>query len=173
MTRCSLFGFFCLISFNSTVFADEPSAGHYLLPKFGIMSVDLNNADPLISVGLLYGIGLTETISFEAELNYGFSGGEHVKDSVKGEYRISTLAGYGVYRFPVTDNTYLKGKLGLLFEDIERNLDNGEAINTDDFGVAGGVGIGTQFGNMATVEIEATLIDKNIIFYSLGAHYRF
>lgn len=168
----------CLVIAFTNAKAESTNEGRYLLPKAGIMAISLNNSDPLISVGLLYGVRLTETSSFESELNYGFSGGAHTKiassgGASKGEYRITTLAGYGVYRLPLTDHTYLKGKLGLLFEDILRNVENDSTVRNNDLGVAGGIGMGSQFAEMATVELEATIIDKNIIFYSIGAHFQF
>lgn len=144
----------------------------YLLPKIGFMVIDNDDkVDALISVGLLYGYGLSDAISAEAELNYGFSGGEFDDNGETRKYRISTAAGYGVYRLPVTNSSYLKGKLGLLYESIKK--EPGDAETTTDFGIAGGVGFGFQFGKTATLDLEVTIIDKDIIFYSLGAHYRF
>ncbi|NOX76555.1 MAG: outer membrane beta-barrel protein [Gammaproteobacteria bacterium] len=135
----------------------------YLLPKFGFMSVQLNNADPLYSIGVLYGYGITPEITVEAELNAGVTGG----DSNLGGYEIWTLAGYGVYRYPVTVTGYIKAKLGLLHEAV--SLDGNSA---SDQGAAGGIGYGFRYGQ-TIYEFEATVIDEDIIFYSLGVNYPF
>lgn len=135
----------------------------YLLPKFGFMSVQLNNADPLYSVGVMYGYGITPEITVEAEFNMGVAGG----DSDRGAYDIWTLAGYGVYRYPVTDSGYIKAKIGLLHESV--SLDQSTVAAQ---GGAGGIGYGFRYGQ-TIFELEATMIDQDIIFYSLGVNYPF
>jgi opacity protein-like surface antigen len=142
------------------------------------MSIDLNNADPLMSLGALYGYGITPEITVEGELNLGLVGGEYKQKNAagdvfeEGDYRIWTLAGYGVYRFPLSDVAYIKGKLGLLFENVKRSgeLEDDSATG---FGLAGGIGAGTQVIEGLTLEAEITGIDEDIIFYSLGLHYAF
>jgi len=163
------------------------SGGMYLLPKLGFMKVDLTNANDLGSLGLLFGYGLTKNVSIEGEVNASFnlfndswSGGEYeIPDLTNGGllnsgvYKIWTIAAYGVYRLPVFKSFYLKGKLGVLYENVERTdtIDVGETTN--DTGVAGGLGMGFYMGKKVTMELEATLIDKDITFYSLGLHIRF
>ena len=163
--------------FGSNARADR--GDQYVLGKLGFMAVKKNNADAVGSIGALYGYGMTPEISIETELNLGLLGGKYVqKDGAgsvqeKGDYRIVTLAGYGVYRFLITDVTYLKGKLGLLYENVKRS---GELIGdktSKGFGLAGGVGLGTRIVDALTLEGEITGIDKNIVFFSLGLHYAF
>lgn len=161
----------------STVWADR--GDQYVLGKFGFMSVDLNDADPLFSLGALYGYGITPEITVEGELNLGLIGGEYKQKNAqgqtfeKGDYRIWTLAGYGVYRFPLSDVAYLKGKLGLLYENVKRSGDLIGGDTSNGFGLAGGIGAGTQVIKGLTAEAEITGIDQDIIFYSLGLHYAF
>lgn len=162
---------------SSTAQADR--GDQYVLGKLGFMSVKLNSADTLGSIGVLYGYGLTPEIAFESELNLGLLGGKYEqKNSTgavfeKGEYRIWTLAGYGVYRFPLTDVAYLKGKLGLLYENVKRNGDLIGGATSKGFGLAGGVGAGTRIADTLTLEGEITSIDKDIVFFSVGLHYAF
>ncbi len=179
---CALF----ILTINTQLLYAE-SGGMYLLPKLGFMKVDLKNANDLGSLGLLFGYGLTKNISLEAEgnaslnvFNSSWSGGEYeIPDPQnggfknKGVYKIWTVAGYGVYRVPVFKSFYLKGKLGVLYEKVKRTdiIDVGETTNAT--GVAGGLGMGFYMGKRVTMELEATLIDKNITFYSLGLHIRF
>lgn len=165
------------VACGSTAWADR--GDQYVLGKLGFMSVKKNNADMVGSVGALYGYGVTPEIAIESELNLGLLGGKYEQKNnagvvyEKGDYRIVTLAGYGVYRFLVTDVTYLKGKFGLLYENVKRS---GELINnktSKGFGLAGGVGVGTRIADALTLEGEITGIDKNIVFFSLGLHYAF
>jgi len=166
---CVLIMFF---GFNSLSFAGQ--GDHFLLPKIGFMVIDLHETDPLISVGVLYGYGLSNRFSVEGELNYGFSGGEYTtEDNETGEYRIWTAAGYGVFRLPIWDTGYLKAKVGGLYENVTRNSEQREDREDDDFGVAGGLGLGALLWGKATLELEATVIDKDIVFYSIGAHFSF
>ncbi len=168
---------FCLL-FNQLAYAHR--GDQFLLPKFGFMDIQINNPTPLWSVGLLYGYGLTNRISLEAEANLGFSGGEYEKhDPVtglvaeKGTYNVSTFATYGVYRYPLWQGGYIKTKLGLLYEKVSRELELGGKREDTDFGAAGGLGFGIMIMNQFTMELEATVIDKDIIFYSLGTHINF
>ncbi len=175
-----------VVLFVNTQLLYAESGGMYLLPKLGFMKVDLTNAKDLGSLGVLFGYGITKNISFEAELNASFNvfnsswgGGEYeIPDEGggfknKGAYKIWTIAGYGVYRVPVFKNFYLKGKLGILYENVERTDIVATGETTNDTGVAGGLGMGFYMGKKVTMELEATLIDKDITFYSLGLHIRF
>ena len=150
------------------------------LGKVGFMSVDLNDVDLLYSVGAVYGYGITPDITAEAEVNLGLLGGAYKRKDgsgtvlESGDYRVSTLAGYGAYRLPVSDSVYLKAKLGLLYENVKRSSDLSQGGKTArDFGVAGGVGAGARIGNAFTLELEITGIDADILFYSAGLHYVF
>lgn len=152
----------------------------FLLGKLGFMSVDLHNADPLYSMGVLYGYGITSPITVEAELNLGLIGGAYAREDSagvqieNGKFRVTTLAGYGVYRLPVTDLVYAKGKIGLLYENVKRTSNLADGGKTArGFGIAGGIGVGAKLAEAFTVELEITGIDADIIFYSAGLHYAF
>ncbi len=171
-------GFLFYLLFNQLAHAER--GDQFLLPKFGFMDIQKNSPSPLWSAGLLYGYGLTNRLSLEAEANSGISGGEYEKRSPatgsileKGSYTVSTLAAYGVYRLPVWQGGYIKSKLGLLYETVGRELEQAENREDSDLGVAGGLGFGGRILSRATVELEATIIDKDIIFYSLGTHLKF
>jgi hypothetical protein len=169
-----------LAAYGSNAWADR--GDQYVLGKLGFMSVKKNNAETLGSIGALYGYGLTPAITLESEINLGLFGGKYEQKNPndpipyeKGNYRIWTVAGYGVYRFLFSDVTYLKGKLGLLYENVIRS--SGKLKLGDDiakgFGLAGGVGLGTRIADALTLEGEITGIDKDIVFFSLGLHYAF
>jgi hypothetical protein len=174
MKKLSLMVFIITTSLAGSAMADQ-----YILPKVGFMSINLNNAKPLLSGGLLYGYGITSAITIEGEANVGFSGGGYqIKDSAgtvtdSGNYKIWTLAGYGVYRLPITDYAYLKGKLGVLYENINRTSDFAKSETATGYGLAGGLGVGLIAAKKLTFEFEVTGIDADIIFYSIGIHYPF
>ncbi len=174
---------FILVLFSHTSFAD--SGDQYLLPKIGIMSVELNEADSLTSIGLLYGYGISAKFTLEAELNASITGGKYDRtlntgSRLKGEYTVWTIAGYGVYRLPITNRFFFKGKLGLLYENIERDgiqVTSGGLEQSDDktstgLGFAAGLGFGFNLDPII-IENEMTVIDDEIIFYSVGINYTF
>ncbi len=169
--------FFILISLSWAQHSYADWADNYLLGKVGIMDVDLNSADPLLSFGVLYGFGLTPEMSLEAEFNMSLAGGDYIIDSnpipEQGDYTIWTGAIYGSYRFPFNQTVYAKLKLGGLYENIERSSDTNPGKTSNGFGAAGGVGLGVLAGKVLTLELELTSIDQDILFLTIGAHYRF
>lgn len=146
----------------------------YLLGKVGIMTVNKNDADPLLSIGALYGYGVTPDITAEAELNLAFVGGEYTnkKNNDSGEYNVWSVAGYAVYRLPFRENFYGKAKGGLIMESVERIGDKTESSGYA-FGIAGGIGAGWLASETFTLEGEITGLDKDIFFFSVGANYAF
>lgn len=155
----------------------------YLLPKFGFMTIDVEDADSLLTLGCEFGYGLSQNVSLEAELNYGFSGGAYrnAVKNIQGEFRIATVAGYGVYRLAWGETGYFKIKGGVHAENIERTTGPIELsastsetkTSKQDVGFAGGIGIGGRMDSNITLELELTGIDQKIRLLSLGMHYNF
>ncbi len=144
----------------------------YLMAKVGVMFLDINDADDLMTVGLIYGFGVTENITLEGEYNTTVSGGEYDIVTDEGEFSVWTLAAYGVYRHSFTDAIYLKAKLGILHEEVDRDglIDS---KTTSDTGGAGGLGLGFVVGESLTVEAEYTIVEEDIQFFNVGLHYAF
>ncbi len=147
--------------------------------------MELNEADSLTSVGLLYGYGISAKLTLEAELNASIAGGEYDRtldtgSRLAGEYTVWTIAAYSVYRHPITSRFYFKGKFGLLYESIERDgiqMTSGGLEQSDDntstgLGFAAGLGFGFNLDPII-IENEMTIIDNEIIFYSIGINYTF
>jgi len=157
--------------------AQADRGAQYALAKFGAMSVDLNKADPLVAFGFVYGYGLTPRISAEAELNVGLIGGKYKDTGETGEYRLWTLGTYGVYRFPITDIVYLKGKAGFLYEGVSRTSSIVDDKSSYGFFPAIGLGVGASvplFGqSRAVIEAEFATVDKDVKFWSIGTHLAF
>lgn len=163
-----------LFLFFISLSAQAEWGDQYLLAKAGLIKINVDSADALASVGLMYGFGLTNNISAEAELNLGLAGGSYETATDSGEYRIWTLAGYGTWRHSFTPQYYTKAKIGIAYENIENNA----TVNPTDktatgFGVAGGAGFGMVAGKVLTAELEWTMIDRYVHVYTLGLHYRF
>jgi len=171
-----------LMSFHN-VFA--AAGDRYMLPKLGFMTIAVENADSLLTAGCMFGYGLNQNISVETEANYGFSGGtyKNVDKNIQGEFRIATIAVYGVYRLAWGDSGYFKMKGGLHAENIKRTtnalitsltpLEATRESSKTDTGFAGGIGVGGKLDSNLTMELELTGIDQKIRLLSLGLHYGF
>ena len=157
--------------------AESNKGDHYLLAKIGFMSIKRNDADMLASLGAVYGFGLSSRWSLEAEANLGVIGGEYTQKNgsiviQSGDYRVSTLAGYGVFRHHLSASVFAKLKSGLLYEHVRRSgTDSNETSNG--FGAVGGLGLGWRIGQSTTIEGEITGIDRKIMFYSIGFNSAF
>jgi len=161
------------------------SGDKYVIAKFGFMSIDVENASSLLTLGGMFGYGFNQNMSVEGEINYGFSGGtyENTESNIKGEFRIGTFAAYGVYRLALGQSAYLKVKGGAHKEYIKlktQALKPGDPTTkkvgdtlSQDTGFAGGLGIGGRLDNNLTMELELTGIDQRIRLLSLGMHYSF
>ena len=163
---------FIMVSTIAAGVSHADRGDQYVMAKIGLMSLDVNDADNLTTIGLIYGYGLTEAITVEGEYNTTVSGGEYNIGTDKGDFSVWTLAAYGVYRYRFTDAVYLKAKLGVLHEDVERDglLDSDTASDT---GGAGGLGLGFVVGESLTVEAEYTIVEEDIQFFNVGLHYAF
>lgn len=112
------------VNVPGTAPAESNKGEHYLLAKIGFMSIKRNDADVLASLGAVYGFVLTLRWSFEAEGNLGVIGGEYTQKNgsagiQSGDYRVATLAGYGVFRHQLATSVFAKLKSGLLYEQAK------------------------------------------------------
>jgi hypothetical protein len=153
------------------------SGDQYALFKVGSMAVDKFNADDLLVVGGIYGIGLSPSFTIEGEVSIGLDGGDFEEGPNKGQFKIWTAAGYLVYRYVVNEKVYLKLKGGLVYENIETSNENAtlEDIETG-VGATAGLGLGFVFPlekKPVMMEFELTMPDKKIIFLSVGATFPF
>lgn len=168
---------FLMLAFSIMGAAHADKGDQYALAKFGAMAIDLNKADPLFAAGFVYGYGLTPRISAEAELNLGLIGGKYKFEGESGDYSIWTLGTYGVYRFPLTDILYLKGKGGFLYEGVKRTSSIVGDKSSYKFTPAVGLGVGASlplFGkSQAVIEAEFATVDSDVNFWSVGTHVAF
>lgn len=147
------------------------NANLYFGVKGGAMKVSDDIAfDDASNAGILLGGDIGDSgLAVEGEITSTVSAGSH--RSISGaELEIFTLAGYGVFRS--SGPVYFKGKAGLLFEYLSVT---GFAfpLEGEAAGVSLGVGGGVRLGNRAQLELEYTVIEKDIDFLSLGVNFSF
>ena len=156
-----------LIAAASTVSANEADReGLYGGVGVGIMNIDIHNADRLYNGTLQMGYHFNNNLALElqytdslteGDINYNYG---YYRSSVS--YSVQTLAAYGVYRS--SGDVYFKGKAGVLREKV---------LSAKDTGVSAGVGVGFRISDSAALEFEATIIEKDINFFSAAINFGF
>jgi hypothetical protein len=164
------------------VLAGSVSAQAYFGAKTGIMMIDVEDVDNLIPIGVMGGYEIFPNMSIEGEFNYRVSGGEWgftgFDITVDSEFKIWTLAGYFVYRYPIGEAIYLKGRAGILYEDITAEMAYNHPswgpmtidMSGTDTGLSVGGGLGMNFNEQFGGEVEFTLIEADINYFSVGVH---
>lgn len=160
----------CTAALMSGLFAGMPSYAQsfspwYLGLKFGWMDADASGFDDATNVGLYGGYTLHEDVNgnfaIEGEYTRTISDG----DIPGGGWDIDTLAVYGAYR--TAGPWFLKLKAGYLDEDINVSA-GGSSISGSDSGLSFGAGGGVRLGNKAAFELEYTVIEDDVNFFSIG-----
>ena len=168
--RCCVCILFVFGLSSESVFAEHIRA--YSLARVGSLNVSGNNANEQQTVGAVVGWRVNFSFYVEGELNYYVSGGDYQDGVEKGVTQISTLGLYGAYRYVLDPNYYLKLKAGLVYEDIIRqDLNSQNESSTNGSSGSGGLGLGIVFNvnkNPVMIEIEATMIEENIMLYTIG-----
>ncbi len=165
--------------------AAASAAQPYLGIKTGMMMLDVTGVDNIIPVGAVFGYEFAPKMSIEGEFNYRISGGDWNYStwgaSASSEWKIWTLAAYFVYRYPIGEALYLKGKAGFLHEDVsaEVSMDSDilghltfDASGTDN-GLSFGAGAGYKLGEKMAAEAEFTIIETDVNYLSIGLNRRF
>jgi len=154
------------------VMAASPLSSHaqslspwYLGLKAGWMDADASNFDEATNLGLYGGYTLHDDASgrfaLEGEYTRTISDG----DIPGGGWDIETLAVYGAYR--TAGPWFLKIKAGYLDEDISVSA-GGSSIAGSDSGFSFGAGGGVRLSNKAAFELEYTVIEEDVNFFSIG-----
>lgn len=133
--------------------------GGYWGGTVGLMDIDLPHADNPINIGLRGGYTLPSGWGFEGEYTNSLVSGDANVFSNDVDVDIQTLAGYGTYR--TFGDIYFKGRLGLLYEDVDFG-----PYSDDDTGISLGGGVGFNFGPNTNVELEYTMIEEDVGFWS-------
>lgn len=133
--------------------------------KAGMMDVDASGFDEAANAALFGGYTLhqdaTGQLALEGEYSQSISDG----DAPGGGWDIKTFAVYGAYR--TAGPAYLKAKAGYLREDVNVSGPAGDVGGTDS-GFSFGAGGGFRIGKKAAFEIEYTVIEDDVNFFSIG-----
>ncbi len=142
----------------------------YVGAKFGWMDADISALDPAINLGGLFGVEAQN-----GDLRYG--GELEITATVSdgdvgsfGEWDINTYSLYMVLKYGAA--AYIKGKLGIAIEDVSVSAFGINVDGTDE-NLSGGIGAGYRFNDYVAVEAEATAIEEDVFFYSLGINFSF
>ena len=155
--------------------AHARSGVQYFLPKATAMFFDGNpeRDKPLYTVGLVYGHAFDTSIALEIDGNYGIYGGDYTEDGNNGSYSYWDAGIYGVYRYPVLVEGYLKGKAGAAYSKIDHVAAVGSSKSREGTEVVLGAGFGYVFKSSITFELEYTRLKNNSHNLGLGLHYQF
>jgi len=171
--RTIVFLFLCMLSTHAWCEAGD----HYNLIKPGSVAIDGNNASNLTTLGFTYGIGMTLRLSAELEGNVSTRGGDYSSANKTGKYELVSLGGYFVHRESITPMTYAKAKVGVILVRIDISDDtqaNPTQINNIAASLGLGLGWAIPMGEVRyTLELEATLLENNLLLFSLGVNFGF
>jgi hypothetical protein len=166
------------------IFAGSVFAQGYLGAKTGLMMLDAVGVDDIIPIGVMGGFEFMPKMSIEGEFNYKISGGDWDYGRFgKFDWDLWVLSVYYVYRHPLNETFYIKGKAGLQYAHSGSEityttyelvgLDLVEVEVTEDYSgsdtdltVGGGMGmsLNEQFGG----EVEFTLMGGDFNYLSVG-----
>ncbi|WP_346837508.1 outer membrane beta-barrel protein [Microbulbifer sp. SAOS-129_SWC] len=135
--------------------------GGYWGGTIGMMDIDMRGVDNPINVGLRGGYVLPSGWGFEGEYTTSLVSGS--ADALNGgssnDVDIQTIAGYGTYRS--FGDIYFKGRAGILHESVDAGW-----RSADDTGVSLGAGVGINYGPNTNFELEYTMIEQDVGFWS-------
>lgn len=138
----------------------------YLGGTLGIMDADVSGDNP-INAGVRGGYRWGPAWGVEGEFTTSLSDGKAdlgILGSV--HYSVDTYAVYGTYR--TAGDVYFRARLGLLNEQVDAG-----PVDESDSGLSGGAGVGFDLGNNVEVQLEYTLIESDLNFWSGSVVARF
>ncbi len=150
----------------------------YVGGKASIVDADFPGFDPAINIGVYGGYNLLGKDShFAADLKGGSLAVEGDVsltvvdgDANPGDWDMTSIAVYAAYRHPLTDNFYLKGKLGLVSYEIDTSP--ASAFSDKETALAIGIGAGWKVGP-GRLEAELTTYESDVMLLSVGFHMNF
>lgn len=147
----------------------------YLLPKAGLLDIRDSGIDSTWAMAITGGWRFSDALSSELELLQTLTPARYDATAwgpgQSGEYELAAVAVFAGYRLSLQPGLYLKARSGLLYEQVTASLPD-DRRRQDDLGVAGGAGLGLFLYQRLTLELEATLLEKDVRYYSLALHYR-
>jgi len=150
----------------------------YVGAKLAVADADINGFDNAHTAGIYGGYNLFGkdahfaadlaggTLAVEGEVMMTASKG----DAPAGKWDINSFGVYGAYRFPLGEQFYLKGRLGVVRYDIDATVINANTgVETT---LAGGIGGGMKVGP-GRLELDVTTYSSDVLTYGVGFHMSF
>ncbi|WP_444911557.1 outer membrane beta-barrel protein [Microbulbifer sp. PAAF003] len=148
------------------VSAGAIAEGAYWGGVAGIADFDFKGVDNPLNLGLRAGYVRASGFGVEGEYTSSLLSGETEAYGRNVDVDIRTLATYATYR--TEGDWYLKGRLGLLYEDVSVGSER-----SDDLGVSLGAGIGYSLNEIYHLELEYTVLETDVSYWSGGFSLRF
>jgi hypothetical protein len=149
--------------------------GFYAGAKLGWMDPDFSGFDEATNIGVVLGytfsvpdVGVSWAV--EGELTTTVFEGDIQVFGSSGNWDIDTQAIYGVLR--IGGDLYGKLRLGYLWEDASADI-AGVSADGSDNGTSVGLGGGWRANQQLAIEVEYTLVEEDIDFYSIGMNLAF
>ena len=151
----------------------------YVGGKASIVDADNPGFDPAINIGVYGGYNLLGkdsqfaadlqggALAVEGEVNLSLIEGDA---DTAGDWDMTSIGVYAAYRHPLTDNFYLKGKLGLVRYEIDTSRVS--AFSDTETALAIGIGAGWKVGP-GRLEAEIATYESDVLVVSAGFHMSF
>ncbi|MCO1333605.1 porin family protein [Microbulbifer sp. OS29] len=140
--------------------------GTYWGAVAGLADFDFSGVDNPVNLGIRTGYTRSSGLGVEVEYMGSVFSGEAQVYGRGEDVELQSLAAYATYR--TEGDWYIKGRLGALYEDVSVGRKS-----SDDFGVSVGAGVGFKLSENYRLELEYTMIEKDIGFWSGGFSVRF
>ena len=82
-----------------------------------------------------------------------------------------TLGGYGVYSHPLSEKFHLRGRLGVLYKNVQVSSPT-ESKKEDGFELSYGLGFTVGLGEASRFILEYTVLDTHINNFSAGVQFK-
>ncbi len=141
---------------------------------FQAAMADVDGYDAGIAGVATYGIRVPEmhkNFAVETEFTMTFIEPEGKRAGTTYEVSYYTLGAYGVYAHPVSEKFHVRGRLGILYEDVEVSAP-GYSASDDDFELSYGLGITVGLSNSSRFILEYTVLESDINHISAGMQFK-
>lgn len=135
---------------------------------------DVDGYDSGIAGVATYGIRVPEmhkNFSVEGEFAMTFVEPEGKRSGTTYEASYHALGAYGVYAHPLSEKFHVRGRLGVLYEDVEISAP-GYSESDDDFELSYGFGITVGLTKESRFILEYTVLESDINHISAGMQFK-
>lgn len=168
----NLFALLAVIAMTVSGAAGAEPFNRYFTAQGALADVD--GYDSGIAGVFTYGLRVPEmhkNFSVEGEFTKTFVEPEGKVGGTTWEVSYYTLGGYGVYSHPLNEKFHLRGRLGVLYENVEVSSP-ASSKSEDDFKLSFGVGMTVSLSTESRFILEYTVIDSDINHISAGLQFK-